>query len=230
MEQYLAFRLSAELKISSEQIVREEWEHLLLKELYESLLGRELILRGGTALRLAYGSPRFSDDLDFSLFRDVDPLEFKDNISTTYSLLPKLGEVKISDLTSKRFTHLAEFRIREPWQTMAFSIKIEVSRRDTYPRDKQCYQLLLLSSPVTNIQVLANVATLEQIYSEKLRALEERKEPRDLFDLWFISQRLKREFFPQTYAIDRKELIRELHKYLPRNFWKAVEELAAYGS
>ncbi len=226
----MALRLATELKIHAEQIVREEWELFLLKELYESPLGRELILRGGTALRLAYGSPRFSDDLDFSLFRDVDPSEFEDNINAAYSLLRKLGKVKISDLASKRFTHLAELRIREPWQTMAFSIKIEVSRRDIYLRDKQCYQLRLLSSPVTNVQVLANVATLEQIFSEKLRALQERKEPRDLFDLWFISQRLKREFFPQAYAIDRKELIRELHKYLPRNFWKAVEELAAYGS
>jgi predicted nucleotidyltransferase component of viral defense system len=50
--------------------VREYWEMLILKELTESLLGEKLVFIGGTALRLVYNSPRFSDDLDFYLKKE----------------------------------------------------------------------------------------------------------------------------------------------------------------
>jgi len=59
-------RLSAELKIDRERIAREYYELLVLNEISEKSWSKNLIFKGGTALRLAYGSPRFSDDLDFS--------------------------------------------------------------------------------------------------------------------------------------------------------------------
>lgn len=57
--------------IDRTQVVREYWELIILKGFYESPQGRYLIFKGGTALRLAYGFPRFSEDLDFSLTKDV---------------------------------------------------------------------------------------------------------------------------------------------------------------
>ena len=57
--------LSNKLQISIDCIVREEYEILLLKEIFESEYGTKLVFKGGTALRLAYGSPRYSEDLDF---------------------------------------------------------------------------------------------------------------------------------------------------------------------
>jgi predicted nucleotidyltransferase component of viral defense system len=71
MEQYLARQKALELRIDQTQVVREYWELIVLKGLYESLSGRYLVFKGGTALRLAYGSPRFSEDLDFSLTKDT---------------------------------------------------------------------------------------------------------------------------------------------------------------
>ncbi len=57
MEQALAERLAEELKIDVTQVVREFWEVLFLKVLLESPHGKNLVFKGGTALRLAYGSP-----------------------------------------------------------------------------------------------------------------------------------------------------------------------------
>jgi predicted nucleotidyltransferase component of viral defense system len=65
MDKNLAEQFSKELKININQIVREYWEMLILKELAESPLGEKLVFIGGTALCLAYNSPRFSDDLGF---------------------------------------------------------------------------------------------------------------------------------------------------------------------
>ncbi|MBS3906484.1 MAG: nucleotidyl transferase AbiEii/AbiGii toxin family protein, partial [Syntrophaceae bacterium] len=71
MEQSIAEQKARELGIDRTQVVREYWELIILRGLYESPQGRYLIFKGGTALRLAYGSPRFSEDLDFSLTKDV---------------------------------------------------------------------------------------------------------------------------------------------------------------
>ena len=49
-------------------IVREYFQHIFLSELYKLPNAQKLLFKGGTALRIVYGSPRFSEDLDFSLF------------------------------------------------------------------------------------------------------------------------------------------------------------------
>src|SRR4030042_492487 len=77
MDQLLAESLSRQLKIALEHVVREEYELLLLRSLMETSLGSELVLKGGTALRLAYDSARFSDDLDFSLLAPVAEEDFQ---------------------------------------------------------------------------------------------------------------------------------------------------------
>lgn len=49
-------------------IIREYAQHLFLSELYQLPGSEKLLFKGGTALRIIYNSPRFSEDLDFSLF------------------------------------------------------------------------------------------------------------------------------------------------------------------
>jgi predicted nucleotidyltransferase component of viral defense system len=49
-------------------IIREYIQHLFLTELYQLSGSEKLLFKGGTALRIVYHSPRFSEDLDFSLF------------------------------------------------------------------------------------------------------------------------------------------------------------------
>src|SRR3989338_6390258 len=49
-------------------IVREYFQHIFLGELYKLPNAEKLLFKGGTALRIVYGSPRFSEALDFSLF------------------------------------------------------------------------------------------------------------------------------------------------------------------
>ena len=49
-------------------IVREYFQHMFLSELYKLPGADQLLFKGGTALRVIYDSPRFSEDLDFSVF------------------------------------------------------------------------------------------------------------------------------------------------------------------
>ena len=72
---------------------------------------------------------------------------------------------------------------------------------------------------------MAQVATLKQIYQDKLSCLQERGKPKDLFDLWYLSERLKIPYAPPKIDLSRKDVARDLRKYLPRDFWPAVERL-----
>ena len=49
-----------------ENVYREYAQHLFLSSLYQVKNSNKILFKGGTAYRIAYKSPRFSEDLDFS--------------------------------------------------------------------------------------------------------------------------------------------------------------------
>ena len=220
MDQQLANSLARQLRISPEQVVREEQEMLVLRELQESSIGAALMFKGGTALRLAYGSPRFSDDLDFSLLAPVASADFQRVVQATAWALP---QVELVEVLPKQFTLFALYRVRTSFLPFPFSIKIEVSTRLEPAEPEQHIELRLLSSPTTPVSALAQVATLERMWSDKQEAFARRKQPRDLYDLWFIAQKLRLPFTPDLAGLEREVIKRELHKYLPANHWPVID-------
>jgi hypothetical protein len=54
--------------------------------------------------------------------------------------------------------------------------------------------------------------------------LKGRAKPKDLFDLWYISEKLKIPYTPKKIS-SKKEFVRDLRKYLPMDFWQAIEGL-----
>jgi len=217
MEESIAKKLALETGINLDQVVREYWEMLILKEISQDKLSDFLIFTGGTALRLCYQSPRFSNDLDFYLKRKLSFSLFKSSILRIKELL----KIEIVDLTSKYYTFLAEFRIKEKFLPLSFRIKIEIRKKII----KKNYKLKLLTSPAVNFQVLFSVLDIEKIQEFKKKALVERKEPRDLFDLWYISQIKKEIFKKPKIKIDPKFLKQDLGKYLPEKFKPIIKQL-----
>ncbi|MBM4136689.1 MAG: nucleotidyl transferase AbiEii/AbiGii toxin family protein [Nitrospira sp.] len=221
MEQEIAEYQAKNLKIDVTQVVREFWEIMLLKGLFDSREGKFLIFKGGTALRLVYGSPRFSEDLDFSLIEDKIKGKFSLLIE---KIISPYSEITITDLEEKYYTYLGELKITQDYLPMPFRIKIEISKRR-----ERAYksELAVISSTVSTVQCLGRVALLEQLYKDKITCCKERAKPKDLFDLWYICQKLQRPYKPETISIPKKELVRELKKYLPKDFWPVIDKLKA---
>lgn len=219
MNKQYADILQKNLGISQEQIVREEYEMIILKSVFESELGKSLVFKGGTALRLAYGSPRFSEDLDFSVVGEFDIKGFD---TLMKSIVNQHNSIKLIETKQKYFTYFALFKIKEDFISQAFPIKFEVSIRSVNLKKNKDYSLLVLSSKVTNLTTLAQVANLEWIEQEKISINPLRI--RDIFDLWFIKQKLGKTTTINFQDWDVKIVKRELYKFLPMQDRKLLEQ------
>ena len=222
MDHKTAQNLSEKLQIAPEQIVREEYELLFLKDLFGSSFGGSLVFKGGTALRLAHGSPRFSDDLDFSIIEQINPKQF---IKVIKNMGARYPNVKLADVRKKKNTLFALFKIKEAFLTLAFSIKIKISTRIVDWKKEKDYLVKTFSSPTTSIVVIGNTVTLLRIKKDKEQALKTRKKARDLYDLWYLKARLNQELGLLKHNLSLKELKRELNRVLPKNERYVVEKL-----
>ncbi len=219
MNKQLAENLEKKLGISQEQIVREEYELIILKALFESKLGSAFVFKGGTALRLAYGSSRFSEDLDFSVVKKFDKDQLKKLLQT---IANQNQALELKEALQKRYTYFALFKVKESFLNQSFSIKFEASIRPTKWKKDQQYQLQTLKSNVTSLTVLAQVSSLEQIKKEKVNIKPPRI--RDFFDLWFINQRLGKTTELDFGKWKVNTVKRELHKFLPQGDRKLLEK------
>jgi predicted nucleotidyltransferase component of viral defense system len=222
MEESFAKNLMRELKIDTTSLCREEWELKMLSMLYKSPLGKNLIFKGGTALRLAYNSPRFSEDLDFSLKGKIKNKTFNKIFNGLLKEIKKnYPEISISDTKDKFYTLFCLLKIKEAWLPRSFSIKIEMSKREK-PEETE---IKTLTSPTTNIQVVANVQTLNQILKDKIQAIKTRVKPRDFFDISYIYQLKRQPVKLPKKKISPLKLKSELGKFLPQEYRKVIDQI-----
>jgi len=217
-----AQKFAVENQTVVDNILKEHFQMNLLDILFNTPFENNLVFKGGTALRLAFGSFRFSEDLDFSIMNEIPFPLFEQAIQKIPSKIPG---AMIKDIRDKRNTLYARVIINVEYRPIPVGIKIEINK-NTAGFDQTIH---MISSPFNNLTVLGRVYTLESILRDKLRIIKngERHDPRDLFDTWFIHQKLGREFeIPEEYKYSRKELMDNLFHFIPRNQRKVIELFA----
>lgn len=171
-------------------IVREYFQHIFLSELYKLTDSKKLLFKGGTALKIVYGSPRFSEDLDFSLFNTVQN-EVKSFIEGLFSHvlveMERAGiKVEIGNKigpTSGGYFGVATFRMFE-YPPVGVEINIQ-SHSDQDIKGE-------VDSVANNFVPTYTIIHLPQqkIVEEKIfGALIERKKPRDFYDLYIMMRK-----------------------------------------
>jgi predicted nucleotidyltransferase component of viral defense system len=210
------------LGISQDQIIREEAELIILDALARHTLGEKVVFYGGTALRLAYNSPRFSEDIDLLRIKQCSFSTFED---FAISLEKKNENWKLADIKEKRHTFFALFVIESPFLKHNFSVKIELH----IPQKKISLEtrLALIKSPVSVLEPLVLVPTLEELKRLKEEALIQRKKARDLFDLWYIAQSLRIPFvLPEKLPdFSKREFENELKVFLPKKYYPIIRDI-----
>lgn len=210
-----------QLKISADQILREEAEMVFLDDLANDDLGTKTVFYGGTALRLAYGSPRFSEDIDLIQIKKIEFGEFKKFIAK--SALKNNWRMK--DIKNKRQTMFALFLLSDSKSKHNFSLKIEVHNPAKKANLDQ--KLMLIKSPVSFLEPLLLAPSLEKLKELKLAALRDRNKARDVFDLWYISSLLREPFIPfgKLPKLSKREFKNELQVFLPKKYYQVIDDL-----
>jgi len=176
----------------SRHVVREYLQARILNCLQRAGAMIPLAFHGGSALRFLYGSPRFSEDLDFTLERDRVQFDFRGSLKAIKTQLAPEGyslDIRVSD---QRVVHSALVRFPgllydlelSAHRDQLFSVKIEV---DTNPPAGAVLETSIIRRHMTlHLQHHDRASLL----AGKLHAILQRPfaKGRDIYDLlWFRS-------------------------------------------
>ena len=162
----------------------QEEKRYMQAMILNSLSSAPLIFKGGTYLWLFHGLRRFSEDLDFTANGNLK-MNLAETISRDLSLLGINNEVKIV----KNNNITLSFRIlsngplyKGPLDRTP--VYVEISKREII-LDKPL--ALRFDFPEYNLPVrILSGMSMEEVGSEKVRAIYTRKKPRDIYDLFFL--------------------------------------------
>lgn len=170
-------------------IIREYFQHLFLSQLYRMEGSENIIFKGGTALKIIYGSPRFSEDLDFSIF-NIEQYRQKNFIEDIFTkVLVEIERIGITveigpkpGPTAEGYYGDATFKI---YDYPPVAVSINVSSRNGQDVKGEVDSIPNDFVPTYNVFHLPQ----EKLVEEKIDALLERKKARDFYDLYFIMRK-----------------------------------------
>lgn len=206
-------------------VAREYLQHLFLSNLYQQPASDGLAFKGGTALRIAFGSPRFSEDLDFSA--NISEYHVGNLLDRAVELVEENGlkmVIEESKPTSGGFLSIYHSNIHEQKATLSCNVSL---------RKKVSCEAVLISSPlVTSYQCL--ILETDDLVGEKVQAALSRKKPRDFFDLYFLIRerrglasiiKAKVPLLAELKKLDSREIQKELKYYLPASHQRIAASL-----
>jgi predicted nucleotidyltransferase component of viral defense system len=211
-------QLAAKIQTSEENIRREYFQHLFLSRMYKQKDTEKVYFKGGTALHLIYGDPRFSEDLDFDTeIRSVQTIE--DVVIATLTAFEQDGiETNLHEAKTTSGGYLSVLEFRAEGRTVP--IQIEISLREGKKKEGSAAVVNSEFFPAYNLVQLSH----ELLMQGKLHALLERHKPRDYYDFYFLLRanllhEKKRDVFEAVLALLQKEdasFDAELKRFLPK--------------
>lgn len=178
----------------------------------------ELIFKGGTCLSKFYKLDRFSEDLDFTLRKELD---IDGLLKKICSVLSSFGiESEIRDKKSAYNSVMATIRAKGPLYKntpMSLSnIGIDINLKSSIDMEPEPARYNSLYPDVPSFSIL--VMQEPEILAEKIRAVMTRTKARDVYDIWFllgkgvefdeILARKKTEYYKQEW--NPKEFIKRI--------------------
>ena len=188
-------QLADRQQTTMDNIVKEYFQHLFLSFLYKEKKSEGLLFKGGTALRIVWRSPRFSEDLDFTGSK-ISISQIETLMEATLEKVEAESiktDIEESKKTSGGYLAIFHFKTDE-YQS---GIQVEVSLR-TEPKDAGTTSLVSwdLLPPYTLVHL-----DEKKLVGEKIQACLTRAKARDFYDLYFILR--NRMAFKDTFSKDK---------------------------
>ncbi len=186
----------------------QQEKHYLQTMILEALADYPLAFKGGTYLWFFHGLTRFSEDLDFTMLSAITE-DLATRVSENLKLFGVENTLKpISDNdTSLSFRISARGPLNTSTRDLCY-IYVEISKREQVIEKPIT---LKLEPDAYNLPVkILNGMALEEIASEKVRAILTRDAPRDIYDLYFLITKKQVKF--------QKEMVNKKLEYYKINF------------
>lgn len=179
-------------------VLKEILHYEILTSLSNSDISNEIVFQGGTALRLCYGSNRYSEDLNFVL-RDKN-LKFDSNLLKEFEIIfANLVKIKYNLETELIYPKNEESLVQKwtakifiPFQNRKSKINIEICKLPSY--DNSIKELHNYYDKFNDIKILLRVENLTEILADKIVAFGAREymKFRDLWDIkWLYDYNVK---------------------------------------
>jgi len=203
---------------------REYFQHLFLSYFYKQPEAGDIYFKGGTALRIIYHSPRFSEDLDFSSsVKDINKI--KRAVINALSDIEREGvDTELVTATETTGGYLATMKFNNNGDRI--TTRIEISLRNGKKNEGELVTIANdFIPPYTLVQLVG-----EQIVEEKIAALLSRKKPRDFYDFYFllranmVSTKSKKMLQDALDALQasRIRFDYKLKRFLPQSHWSMI--------
>lgn len=234
-------QLSQYFKIDKFTIFREYLQVLFLDYLYKEKLAEKIYFKGGTCLHLAYNSPRFSEDLDFST--TLSEREIRDLLKKTIKNFQlEIPEANLSFIYRAKKTLRFRLKYESKFLKYPQTIRIDFSLEKIFLEPNTLS--LKTKFPIAFFS-LFSCQKEEEILAEKIRAFIWRKKGRDIFDLWYLldrgvllNQKLlekklkmvnlkfdKDSFLKKIRNYPEKKIYLDLARFLPSDYRKITPQL-----
>lgn len=181
-------RRSAREQVNAETVLREEVQKAVLTHFSLRRFFNVAVFQGGTALRLFYGNPRYSEDMDF-VFTAKDTDLFRKIGTHIRNLARFVGEVfpfleETAMKTQKETGAFKRFTLRLRPRDLRRVLRVNIEFANVPSRDNS---LALLHYPPFNPAV--RVESVREILADKVVAVALRPyvKGRDLWDIHYLT-------------------------------------------
>lgn len=205
-----------------EDMLREYLQYQILQALFDSKYGHQYTFLGGSCLRIAYGTNRFSEDLDFDNV-GLDQAAFEESAAIIQRFLALRGfEVSL------RFAYKGAYHCSIRFPGILYNYQLSghkeakvLIKLDT---EKQAYEykrdLITLNKFGVDTDIL--ITPMPLLASQKIAAVLGRKRPkgRDFYDLRFLLMRTTPDmrYIQEKIGVSQPEDLRK----------KVIDHLAPY--
>jgi predicted nucleotidyltransferase component of viral defense system len=175
----------------------------------------DMVFKGGTCLQKVFFSDyRFSDDLDFTLLRSLEPKELEESLKEIATLTTDRSGIpfEFNGFQEVKNGFVGKFNFRMVWfGGNPINIKIDLTSAENEEIILPPQQMKIKHDYDEIISPEVLTYDLMEIFAEKVRSLFQRTRPRDLYDVSFlkkhidlhsISKLVKKKFETKDLEID----------------------------
>ena len=181
----------------------EIFEIEVLDRMKSTKLLDPLVFGGGTMLRLCHDLNRYSVDLDFWFLKEISQEDYFARLRRSFEKY-----YEITDVQAKHFTLLIELRSRDYPKRLKIEIRRAIQDCD--------FQETIAFSMFATKQVALRAHTLDQSMKNKIKALLDRGEIRDCFDIEFLLRKGTR--LPADIGEKSDRILKKIESFKERDF------------